>query len=135
MSSDRRDAFYKVTGARNAPVAANLQSSDNLSGAAFVGILCASSAFCGMVAGYALHEGKPPQVITRTEKVWRFVERCPEKAPQPDTRRFLPDTIPRTNQSAVDLLYAPDYVGKHGRTRHYERKGYSRGHPDRQNTR
>lgn len=130
MSYDRRDAFYKVTGARNAPVAANLQSRDNLSGAAFVGILCASSAFCGMVAGYALHEGKPPQVITRAEKVWRFVERCPEKAPQPDARRFLPDTIPHTNPDGAALLTAPNYVGKeHKRGRHYEWKGYSRGRP------
>lgn len=129
MSYDKRDMFYKATGANNAPVVSIPQSSGNLSGAVFVAVLSASSAFCGMVTGYALHEGKPPQVITRPEKVWRFVERCSEKAPQPDTRRFLPDTIPRTNPGAVDLLHAPDYVGKHGRTRHYEPKGYSRGHP------
>lgn len=135
MSYDKRDMFYKATGANNAPVVPIPQSSGNLFSAAFVAVLSASSAFCGMVAGYALHDSKPPQIITRVEKVWRFVERCPEKAPQPDTRRFLPDTIPRTNQSAVDLLYAPNYVGEHGRTRHYERKGYSRGRPDRQNTR
>lgn len=128
MSYDRRDAFYMATGAHKAPVTPNPQSSDNLSGAALVGILCASSAFCGMVAGYALHERKPPQVITRAEKVWRFVERCPEKAPRPDARRFLPDTIPRTNPDGAALLTAPDYVGKH-HGRHYERKGYSRGRP------
>lgn len=130
MSYDRRDAFYMVTGARKTPVTPNTQSRDNLSGAAFVGILCASSAFCGMVTGYALHDSKPPQIITRVEKVWRFVARCPEKPPAPDTRRFLPDTIPRTNQNAVDLLHTPNYVGKHhGRERHYEKKGYSRGRP------
>lgn len=128
MSFDRRDAFYMATGARKAPVTPSPQSSGNLSGAAFVAVLSAASAFCGMVAGYALHDSKPPQIMTRVEKVWRFVERCPERAPQPDDRRFLPDTIPRTNPDGAALLTAPDYAEKeHGRR--YRPKGYSRGRP------
>jgi hypothetical protein len=94
---------------------------------ALVGFVCVA---CGFVAGYRAND-KPARTIIKPEKVWRFVERCPDNPYKaPDQRRFAPQTIPRTNPGAVDLLHAPDYAEhKHGRGRQYEKKGYSRGRP------
>lgn len=130
---DRRDAFYMGASSANsqpnaqgAPLAGELLQWATLAAIGFAGVALA------FVAGYRAND-KPTRVVIKSEKVWRFIERCPEKPPQPDTRRFEPQTIPRTNPGAVELLNAPDYVDKtrhHGRGRQYEeKKGYSRGRP------
>lgn len=124
LDRGRRDVFFKDT---DKPHASTKSAANELLFFATCGLLGFAGIVLAFVAGYGANE-KPPRTVVKYARKWRFVDYCSDKDRREQILPPPPQSIPRTNPSAEDLLFAPNYPDNHA-SRAYSPKGYSRGRP------